>query len=159
MTGKTIGFALCGSFCTFKSAVEQVRKLVGAGNTVIPIMSEAAFRTNTRFGKAKDFAAEIEAVCDRKTKTLVIKNLWLEDAADVAGRSSGGGGKRAAEVAGCAAFGCGADLGCASSGGAALVGGKRRCGATLRTALDGCLKRFAKFNGCDTIVWASTCLM
>ncbi len=50
----TVGFAVTGSFCTFKRVFPQVEKLISEGARVIPIMSEVGFGTDTRFGKAAD---------------------------------------------------------------------------------------------------------
>lgn len=55
LKGKKIGFAVCGSFCTFSKVMPQVGKLAELGAEVYPIMSETAFSTDTRFGAAKDF--------------------------------------------------------------------------------------------------------
>ena len=63
MKKETVGFALCGSFCTFKKVIPQMKKLVDEGYKVIPIMSHTAYNTDTRFGKAKDFNDEIEKIC------------------------------------------------------------------------------------------------
>ena len=63
MEKETVGFALCGSFCTFKKVIPQMKKLVDEGYRVIPIMSHIAYSTDTRFGKAKDFNDEIEEIC------------------------------------------------------------------------------------------------
>ena len=45
----TVGFALCGSFCTFRKAIDALRALT-AQYTVVPIFSDAAWETDTRFG-------------------------------------------------------------------------------------------------------------
>ncbi len=63
MNKETVGFALCGSFCTFKKVIPQMKKLVQEGYKVIPIMSHTAYTTDTRFGKANDFNKEIEEIC------------------------------------------------------------------------------------------------
>ena len=68
---KTIGFALCGSFCTFRTAIDLIKALINSGYTVVPIMSTAAATIDTRFGKAEDFISEIEETCGRK----VIKTI------------------------------------------------------------------------------------
>lgn len=39
MSKLNVGFALCGSFCTFDRAVEQMRLLKGGGAEIVPIMS------------------------------------------------------------------------------------------------------------------------
>jgi len=61
-----IGYALCGSFCTFSRSLGALRKLVSMGYEVLPIMSETAYSTDTRFGKAADFVKEIEEITGRK---------------------------------------------------------------------------------------------
>ena len=63
---KTIGFALCGSFCTFSKALPQMRALIDAGYDVLPIMSQNAYETDTRFGKAEEFIREIENMCQKE---------------------------------------------------------------------------------------------
>ncbi len=49
-----IGFALTGSFCTFKQAYEVMEELVKAGHSVTPIMSFNAYDISTRFGTQQD---------------------------------------------------------------------------------------------------------
>lgn len=60
------GYALTGSFCTFRKSIDQMKKLVLSGINVIPIMSYNAFSVDTRFGKAEDFVKEIEDICGNK---------------------------------------------------------------------------------------------
>ncbi len=66
MEGITVGFALCGSFCTFERSLSLMAALVSDGASVIPIMSFNAFRTDTRFGSASGFIERIETICGRK---------------------------------------------------------------------------------------------
>ena len=61
-----IGFALCGSFCTFAQAIPQLEALAAEGHNIYPIMSHNAFSLDTRFGKAAEHRARIEAACGRK---------------------------------------------------------------------------------------------
>lgn len=63
---KTIGFAMCGSFCTLRSVIEQIYELKKLNYNIIPIMSEIVYNTDTRFGKAADFISEIEGLCSQK---------------------------------------------------------------------------------------------
>lgn len=51
---KKIGFAICGSFCTFSKAFEQLERLVEMGADVTAIMSFNAAYIDTRFGKSQD---------------------------------------------------------------------------------------------------------
>ena len=57
-----IGFALCGSFCTY-GRVFPVMAELAKNNTVIPIFSQAAATTDSRFGKAAEFLARADEVC------------------------------------------------------------------------------------------------
>ncbi len=57
-----IGFALCGSFCTFSQVIPQIQALCDLGHDVIPIMSYHAYRTDTRFGKAAEHIQKIETI-------------------------------------------------------------------------------------------------
>lgn len=63
MAAVKVGFALCGSFCTFASVIPQMEALVKEGYDVYPIMSGFAYSTDTRFGTSKDFNEQIEAIC------------------------------------------------------------------------------------------------
>lgn len=49
-----IGYCLTGSFCTFSKSLNALEQLVKAGHNVTPVMSETAYSTDTRFGKAVD---------------------------------------------------------------------------------------------------------
>ena len=62
---KTVGFALCGSFCTLSKAVEQMEALKDR-YSLLPIMSRNTYETDTRFGKARDFIDKAEALCGRE---------------------------------------------------------------------------------------------
>ncbi len=61
-----IGYALCGSFCTFSQAIEQLESLSRSENELVPIMSFNAYSTDTRFGKAADHINRIESICRRR---------------------------------------------------------------------------------------------
>ena len=61
-----VGFALCGSFCTFEYAKAQMKNLIDKDFDVLPIMSFNAYSTDTRFGKAQEHIEEIESMCNRK---------------------------------------------------------------------------------------------
>ncbi len=63
MSNQTIGFAISGSFCTFKKVIPQIKLLVESGYNILPIMSKTAYTTDTRFGKASDFVSEISDIC------------------------------------------------------------------------------------------------
>lgn len=64
MTGKTVGFAMCGSFCTFNKALEQMKLLKDLGFSILPIMSFNAYTTDTRFGKSSDITKSVEEIAE-----------------------------------------------------------------------------------------------
>ncbi len=55
VSGKNVGVALTGSFCTFDKVFPQIERLVAQNANVYTIFSEKAYTTDTRFGKAEDF--------------------------------------------------------------------------------------------------------
>ncbi len=75
MSKTCIGFALSGSFCTFKKAISEMKNLIDLGYDVLPIMSHTASTTDTRFGKAKDFISQIEEI----TGKSVINTIALAE--------------------------------------------------------------------------------
>ena len=86
--------ALFGFAYTWEIYTPAVKRKYGA--YVLPILH------------GEQFVGRIETVCERKTKTLIVKNIWYED--------------------------------------------NVRQTKKLQAALNGCLKRFAAFNGCKNIV-------
>ena len=62
----TLGFALCGSFCTYRAVIGVLPKLT-AEYDVIPIFSDAGYRIDSRFGPADAFVREVEELCGKKS--------------------------------------------------------------------------------------------
>ena len=62
----SVGFAMCGSFCTLRQAVDPIAVLRDMGADVTPIMSPIVHSTDTRFGTAADFKEEVERLCGKK---------------------------------------------------------------------------------------------
>lgn len=61
-----IGYAFCGSFCTFKDSFEVLKALKNKYGDIIPIMSFNAYSTDTRFGSSSEWNEKIENLCGRK---------------------------------------------------------------------------------------------
>ena len=53
-------FAVCGSFCTLGAAAAQAEQLVRQGWELLPVMSFAASRLDTRFGRASEWKERLE---------------------------------------------------------------------------------------------------
>ncbi len=67
-----LGLAVTGSHCTFSRALEAFRPLK-RDYTLVPILSVAAARTDTRFFAASAFRAELEAFCGREAVDTIVK--------------------------------------------------------------------------------------
>ena len=55
-------FAVCGSFCTLETALEQAQELTARGWELLPVMSNTAARCDTRFGRAGSWRQRLEAL-------------------------------------------------------------------------------------------------
>ena len=71
MKKEVVGFAMCGSFCTHRMALEALKKLCEEYERVIPIVSERCAVTDTRFGTAKELLTQLE----RLTGNTVMKSI------------------------------------------------------------------------------------
>lgn len=66
MNGTRVGFAICGSYCTFDKMLLALRAVKEKYGDVQPIMSENSYSTDTRFGTAEHYITEVEAICGKK---------------------------------------------------------------------------------------------
>jgi dipicolinate synthase subunit B len=71
MEKPTFGFAMCGSFCTFRAVLDEMRKISEKGYPLLPIMSANACSVDTRFGRAEDFIMEVEDICGKKVLATI----------------------------------------------------------------------------------------
>ena len=71
LKGKNIGYCFTGSFCTFRTSIKEMKKLVEDGANVFPIMSFNGYNLDSKFGKAEDFIKEIEEITGNK----IIKSI------------------------------------------------------------------------------------
>ena len=71
MEDKTIGFAVCGSFCTHARAMEALEQVKARFARVVPIVSEVVADTDTRFGTAHDLMREMERICEHRVISTV----------------------------------------------------------------------------------------
>ena len=62
-----IGFAMCGSFCTF-SKVFPIMEQLAKKHDLIPIFSDTTYCTDSRFGSAEEHIARAATIC--KTEPL-----------------------------------------------------------------------------------------
>lgn len=69
----TFGFAMCGSFCTFDPVIDELRGIVKEGYRLLPIMSENAYSTDTRFGRAADYVWQVRDICGRDVLHSIVE--------------------------------------------------------------------------------------
>ena len=67
---KRIGFAMCGSYCTYGQVFGELEKLAGRYE-LVPIMSETAASTDTRFGAAGEHIKRLTTITGKKPVTTV----------------------------------------------------------------------------------------
>ncbi len=70
-SGLKIGFAMTGSFCTFGKCFEQAEILKNMGAEIIPIMSETASATSTRFGSAEENIKKLSLIAGKEVITSI----------------------------------------------------------------------------------------
>lgn len=66
LRGKTVGFGMTGSHCTYAEVFPELERLVLSGVHVVPIFSNTVLATSTRFGEAGQWAQKIEALTGEK---------------------------------------------------------------------------------------------
>lgn len=66
MTEAVVGFAMCGSFCTYREVLKELEFVTKEFTTVIPILSEISASTDTRFGAAEEHLERITRLCGRR---------------------------------------------------------------------------------------------
>ena len=67
-----VGFAMCGSFCTF-SKVFPIMELLTRDYWVTPVFSDAAYSTDTRFGKAAEHIELAEEICGTSSIHTIVQ--------------------------------------------------------------------------------------
>ena len=60
MRKERVGFAVCGSFCTHEAVLQALEKVTASYEIVVPIVSENAAFTDTRFGTSDDLLERLE---------------------------------------------------------------------------------------------------
>ncbi len=65
-----LGFAMCGSLCTFDSVIDELRKLA-AKYDITPIMSPISVTADTRYGLAASFTEAVRSICGKEIITTI----------------------------------------------------------------------------------------
>lgn len=72
LEGKRIGFALTGSFCTLAKVMPEIENLIKEGAEVVPIISEAVDKYDTKFGKAEDWKKQLENITGNQIINTIV---------------------------------------------------------------------------------------
>jgi len=71
--GKTVGYALSGSHCTFEEVMPQIQRFVDAGANVIPIVPSTLITTDTRFGTAEKWRNELTRITGNEIIASIVQ--------------------------------------------------------------------------------------
>lgn len=66
LSGKRVGFAMTGSFCTFERIFPVAERLTALGARLYPILSYNAYQLDTRFFPAETVRKKLEEICGRE---------------------------------------------------------------------------------------------
>ena len=67
---KRLGLALCGSYCTYDQVFAAAERLAGTYE-LVPIMSETAAETDSRFGRAADHIRRLMELTGKRVVTTI----------------------------------------------------------------------------------------
>ncbi len=68
----TVGYAFCGSFCTHKKSLEQMKALAEQGYDILPILSFNSASMDTKFGTADDLKRQIQEISGKKIISTIV---------------------------------------------------------------------------------------
>ncbi|MDO7905777.1 dipicolinate synthase subunit B [Paenibacillus sp. JX-17] len=71
--GKTVGYAITGSHCTFEEVMPVIKRFVDEGAKVIPIISNSVLTTNTRFGAAQDWQKQLKDITGNDIISTIVE--------------------------------------------------------------------------------------
>lgn len=71
LQGKTVGFALTGSFCTYQKVLKEMEHIAEKKAIVLPIFSNAAQSIDCRFGTHQEFLNKAKQITGNKPITTI----------------------------------------------------------------------------------------
>lgn len=66
LKGRSVGFAMTGSFCTFARVFVQAERLATLGANLQPILSDNAYSLDTRFFPAEEVRERLKSICGKE---------------------------------------------------------------------------------------------
>ena len=73
MKDVNVGYAMCGSFCTFEKSFAALKKLTEEGAKILPILSFNAASIDSRFGTAAENKDRLEKLAGRAALTSIVE--------------------------------------------------------------------------------------
>jgi dipicolinate synthase subunit B len=73
ISGKNVGVALTGSYCTYDKVFPQIERLVKENANVYTVFSERSQATDTRFGIAGDFLQRARDITGKAPITTIVE--------------------------------------------------------------------------------------
>src|SRR6478672_7308897 len=71
--GKTVGYAITGSHCTFEEVMPVISRFVAEGANVIPIISNSVLTTDTRFGTAQNWQKQLKDITGNDIISTIVE--------------------------------------------------------------------------------------
>lgn len=73
ISGKNIGVALSGSYCTYDSVFPQIERMIQENSNVYTIFSDRSQVTDTRYGNANDFLIRARTITGKDPITSIVE--------------------------------------------------------------------------------------
>ncbi|XEC97161.1 dipicolinate synthase subunit B [Paenibacillus tarimensis] len=71
--GKTVGYALSGSHCTFEEVMPQIKRFVDAGAKVVSIVTQTIMTTDTRFGTSAEWQRKLKEITGNDIISTIVE--------------------------------------------------------------------------------------
>ncbi|MFB5266625.1 dipicolinate synthase subunit B [Paenibacillus enshidis] len=71
--GKTVGYAITGSHCTFEEVMPVVQRFVDEGARVVPIISGSVLTTDTRFGSSQNWQKQLKDITGNDIISTIVE--------------------------------------------------------------------------------------
>ncbi|MGF7048798.1 dipicolinate synthase subunit B [Paenibacillus sp. DS2015] len=71
--GKTVGYAITGSHCTFEEVMPQIMRFVELGANVVSIVSNTVTTTDTRFGTSQNWLKQLKDITGNDIISTIVE--------------------------------------------------------------------------------------
>ncbi|MET3207753.1 UNVERIFIED_CONTAM: dipicolinate synthase subunit B [Paenibacillus sp. PvR008] len=71
--GKTVGYAITGSHCTFEEVMPVIQRFVDEGAKIVPIISNTVLTTDTRFGTSQSWQKQLKDITGNDIISTIVE--------------------------------------------------------------------------------------